>query len=55
MNTTAAANRTVIVEREFSHPPETVWRALAQGPLLEEWLMKNNLTPVVGPKCNFRS
>ena len=30
------------------HPPEKIWRALTQGALLEEWLMKNDFQPVVG-------
>ena len=30
------------------HPPEKIWRALTQGPLIEEWLMKNDFQPVVG-------
>ena len=55
MNKSATASRTVVVEREFAHPPEKVWRALTQGPLLEEWLMKNNFQPVVGHKFNFRA
>ena len=29
------------------HPPEKVWRALTEGPLIEEWLMKNDFQPVV--------
>jgi uncharacterized protein YndB with AHSA1/START domain len=55
MNKTATSSRSVIVERKFAHPPEKVWRALTQGPLLEEWLMKNDFQPVVGRKFNFRS
>jgi uncharacterized protein YndB with AHSA1/START domain len=52
---TATATRSVVVEREFAHPPEKVWRALTQGPLLEEWLMKNDFKPVVGHRFNFRA
>jgi uncharacterized protein YndB with AHSA1/START domain len=55
MNKVAAGSRTVVVEREFAHPPEKVWRALTQGPLLDEWLMKNDFQPVVGHKFNFRA
>ena len=39
--------RSVIVEREMPHAPEKVWRALTQGSLMEEWLMKNDFQPVV--------
>lgn len=54
MNATAtAASRSVVVEREMPHPPEKVWRALTQGPLLEEWLMKNDFQPTVGHRFKF--
>ena len=47
------ALRTVVVEREIPHAPEKVWRALTQGPLLEEWLMKNDFEAVVGHRFRF--
>ena len=47
--------RTLVIEREMPHPPEKIWRALTQGPLIKEWLMENDLQPVVGHKFNFRS
>ena len=46
--------RSVIVERDISHPPEKLWRALTQPHLIEEWLMKNNFKPVVGHSFNLR-
>jgi uncharacterized protein YndB with AHSA1/START domain len=46
--------RSVVVEREIPHPPEKIWRALTQGPLIEEWLMKNDFQPVVGHRFNLR-
>jgi uncharacterized protein YndB with AHSA1/START domain len=55
MTMTDAATRSVVIERELPHPPEKVWRALTQGPLLEEWLMKNDFQPVVGHRFNFRA
>lgn len=48
MNTQANETKTVTVEREFSHPPEKLWRALTQPHLMEEWLMKNDFKPQVG-------
>jgi uncharacterized protein YndB with AHSA1/START domain len=48
MNDTAQQIRTVVVEREFSHPPEKLWRALTQPHLIEAWLMKNDFLPVEG-------
>jgi uncharacterized protein YndB with AHSA1/START domain len=43
----AAETRSVVVEREISHPPEKIWRALTQPHLIEEWLMKNDFKPVM--------
>ncbi|MCA0028180.1 MULTISPECIES: SRPBCC domain-containing protein [unclassified Mesorhizobium] len=53
MNDSAAETRTVVVERQISHPPEKLWRALTQPHLIEEWLMKNDLNPVVGHRFNL--
>ena len=47
--------RTLVVERAMSHPPEKIWRALTEGPLIEEWLMKNDFRPVVGHRFNLRA
>jgi uncharacterized protein YndB with AHSA1/START domain len=54
MTETAAATRTLVVERVMPHPPERIWRALTQAPLIEEWLMQNDFKPVVGHRFNFR-
>lgn len=53
--TNAAPSRTLVIEREMPHPPEKIWRALTQGPLIEQWLMKNDFQPVVGHRFSFRS
>lgn len=45
--------RSVVVEREFAHPPEKLWRALTQPHLISEWLMKNDFVPVVGHRFNL--
>jgi uncharacterized protein YndB with AHSA1/START domain len=55
MTETAIAMRSIVIERQMPHPPEKVWRALTQGALLEEWLMKNDFQPVVGHRFSFRS
>ena len=47
--------RTLVIEKEFAHPPEKVWRALTQGALIKEWLMDNDFQPVVGHKFSFRA
>jgi uncharacterized protein YndB with AHSA1/START domain len=53
--TDIAASRTLVIEREMSHPPEKIWRALTEGPLIEEWLMTNDFQPVVGHRFSFRA
>jgi uncharacterized protein YndB with AHSA1/START domain len=52
---TTTATRSLVIEKELPHPPEKVWRALTQGPLIKEWLMENDFQPVVGHRFNFRS
>ena len=47
--------KTLIVEREMPHSLEKVWRALTQGPLIEEWLMKIDFKPVVGHRFDLRA
>jgi uncharacterized protein YndB with AHSA1/START domain len=47
MTDAAADILSVVVEREFPHPPERIWRALTQPHLIKEWLMKNDFAPVV--------
>jgi uncharacterized protein YndB with AHSA1/START domain len=32
MRDTAAATRSLVIEREMPHPPKKVWRAITQGP-----------------------
>ena len=53
--TDTAPTRTLVIERDIPYPQEKIWRALTQGPLIEEWLMKNDFQPVVGHRFNFRS
>lgn len=55
MTDTAATTRTLVIEREMPHPQEKVWRALTEGPLIEQWLLNNDFQPVVGHQFNFRS
>jgi uncharacterized protein YndB with AHSA1/START domain len=51
---TDLARKSVIVEREVPHPPEKIWRALTESPLMELWLMKNDFRPVAGHRFNLR-
>ncbi len=55
MNTPEASTRTLVIERKLSHPASKVWRALTQGALMEEWLLKNDFQPVVGHRFSFRA
>lgn len=54
MTTAVTRTQTAVVEREISHPPEKLWRALTQPHLMEAWLMKNDFEPVVGHRFNLR-
>jgi uncharacterized protein YndB with AHSA1/START domain len=55
MTRTDNETRRVVVEREFSHPPEKIWRALTQPHLVEEWLMKNDFQPTAGHTFHLHS
>jgi uncharacterized protein YndB with AHSA1/START domain len=55
MNEPATETLSVVIEREIPYPPEKIWRALSQPHLIEEWLMKNDFTPVVGYRFNLRA
>jgi uncharacterized protein YndB with AHSA1/START domain len=54
MTTSDASTRSVVLEKEFPHSPEKVWRALTESSLLEQWLMKNDFQPVAGHVFNLR-
>jgi uncharacterized protein YndB with AHSA1/START domain len=47
--------QTLVFERLMPHRAEKVWRALTQGPLIEEWLMANDFAPIVGHRFTLRS
>ena len=53
--TNTAPTRSLVIEREMPHPAEKIWRALTQGSLIAEWLMKIDFEPKVGHKFDFRS
>ena len=54
MSEASTETRAVVVEREFPHLLEKLWRALTQPHLIEEWLMKNDFKPNVGHRFNLR-
>ncbi|MBC7829495.1 MAG: SRPBCC domain-containing protein [Chitinophagaceae bacterium] len=45
--------RNIRYEKEFTHPPEKIWKLISDSELLAEWLMKNDLKPIVGHRFNF--
>jgi uncharacterized protein YndB with AHSA1/START domain len=55
MSPAASDTRTLVMERELPHAPEKIWRALTEGPLIEQWLMNNDFQPVVGQRFHFRA
>ena len=44
----------VVIEKDYPYPPAKVWRALTEGPLLQQWLMKNDFQPNPGHNFQFR-
>ena len=52
---TTAGMRSLVIEKELPYPPGKIWRALTEGSLIKEWLMDNDLEPVVGHRFKFRA
>lgn len=44
----------IVIERFLPHSSSKIWRALTETNLLEQWLMKNDFSPVVGEKFQLR-
>lgn len=44
----------LVMEREYAHAPQKLWRALTQPHLIEAWLMKNDFVPTVGHAFKLR-
>ena len=55
MNHLTPDTRSIVIEREMPHPPEKIWRALTQGPLIGQWLMSNDFQAIVGHRFRFRA
>ena len=55
MSNPTETTRSVVIERQFAHSPEKLWRALTESPLVAQWLMNNDFEPVVGRKFQFRA
>ena len=48
MTDTPTETRSAVVEHDFAHPPEKLWRASTQPHLISEWLIQNDFAPRVG-------
>jgi uncharacterized protein YndB with AHSA1/START domain len=55
MSQSGASELSIVIEREMPHPPEKIWRALTEGPLIEAWLMKNDFQPREGHRFQLRA
>jgi uncharacterized protein YndB with AHSA1/START domain len=55
MTSPADTPTSLVVERVFPHPPEKIWRALTESPLLAQWMMNNDFQPTVGRPFQFRA
>ncbi|OKS89415.1 SRPBCC family protein [Mucilaginibacter polytrichastri] len=47
--------RSIRYEKTYPHPPEKLWKLIADSKILSEWLMPNDLLPVVGHKFTFKT
>jgi uncharacterized protein YndB with AHSA1/START domain len=55
MSEPAAVTHSLVLEREFPHAPEKLWRALTESNLIQQWLMANDFEPTVGRAFTLRS
>ena len=51
----ASERRSIIVDYRLSAAPAKVWRALTEPELLADWLMPNDIKPLVGHDFTFRT
>jgi uncharacterized protein YndB with AHSA1/START domain len=54
MTDPVAATHTLVIEREFPHAQEKMWRALTESDLIQQWLMENDFKPSVGHAFTLR-
>lgn len=47
--------RILVMEREFAHPPERLWRAITQPHLIAEWLLPNDFAAEQGHRFTLQS
>lgn len=51
---TTGKTMSIEVDYELADPPDRVWLALTDAKLLSEWLMENDIRPVVGHRFQFK-
>ncbi len=47
--------RTLVMERDFPHAPEKLWRAITQPHLIAEWLLPNDFAAEQGHRFTLQS
>jgi uncharacterized protein YndB with AHSA1/START domain len=47
--------RDIRYEKMYPHSPEKIWKLISDSQILSEWLMPNNLLPVVGHQFTFKT
>lgn len=47
--------RQIRFEKTYPHPPEKIWKLISDSQILSEWLMPNDLLPIVGHKFTFKT
>lgn len=46
----------IVIDEVFPHAPETIWKALTDGALIERWLMKpSGFAAVVGTRFTYQT
>ena len=55
MTAPAPQHRVLVIERVLPHSQQKIWRALTEGPLLDQWIMPNDFQPIVGHRFTFRT
>jgi uncharacterized protein YndB with AHSA1/START domain len=55
MTEAAATTHSLVIEREYPHAQEKIWRALTERSLIQQWLLENDFEPTVGRAFKFRS
>ncbi len=56
MNDAASETRDIVVEQDFPHSPEAIWKTLTTGDLIGRWLMAPaGFAPIAGTRFTFQT